>query len=356
MRRAPFVWTLAAAIVLVIVVCAAFIHGLIGEALSTGPNGPETPASLGVPFERVSIPSGSRRLDGYLVRAPSDCADPPAIVIYHGFEETISKWPSAQAILWRHCVSSLVFDPSGEGDSTKPASLGHLAEDAPAAWTFAREHFPAPTRLFIMGHSMGDGVMLAAEPRLSPQPAGVIVADAFSSLKDFWAAHGTNGLLLAVLPTVWDNTAAIRQVHAPVLVVQSDADRMTPLEQGRRVYAAANQPKTLAVLHGYKHNGLRYHATDAWWGPVLAFVRSPGVSHAPLAPLAAAPAASNAVGDLSAEAAREEALRQSAAALAPSPSSAVSGAPALAPGGLAPSAPPPPGALPPPTASPFTHP
>ena len=286
MRRPPFVWTLAAAAVLLVVVCAAFVHGMIGDALSTGPNGPETPASLGVPFERVSIPSGSRRLDGYLVRALSDCADPPAILIYHGFEETISKWPAAQAILRRHCVSSLVFDPSGEGDSTKPASFSHLAQDAPAAWTFAREHFAAPTRLYVMGHSMGDAVMLAAEPRLSPQPAGVIVADTFSSLKDFWAAHGTSRLLLAVLPTVWDNTAAIRRVRAPVLVVQSDADRMTPLEQGQRVYAAANQPKTLAVLHGYKHNGLRFHATDAWWAPVLAFVRSPGVSRAPQMPVA----------------------------------------------------------------------
>ena len=346
MRRPPIIWSVLAALVLVVAVCAVIVHGWIGEALSTGPNGPETPASLGVPFERVSIPSGSRRLDGYLVRAPPDCAEPPAILIYHGFEETISKWPAAQAILWRHCVSSLVFDPSGEGDSTKPASLGHLAEDAPAAWAFAREHFPAPTRLYAMGHSLGDAVMLAAEPGLSPQPAGVIVADTFSSLKDFWAAHRTNGLLLAVLPTVWDNTDAIRKVHAHVLVVQSDADRMTPLEQGQRVYAAANPPKSLAVLHGYKHNGLRFHATDAWWAPVLAFVRTPGVSHAPLAPIAAPTTAPAAIGELGAEAAREEALRASAAALAPAPSSApASGqAPAASPAGLPPTAFPPPAA------------
>jgi hypothetical protein len=38
-------------------------------ALTTGPNGPETPTSLEMPFERATIPSGSSRLDGDIVRA-----------------------------------------------------------------------------------------------------------------------------------------------------------------------------------------------------------------------------------------------------------------------------------------------
>ena len=346
MRRPPLVWTILAAVALILAVCAVVAHGLIREALSTGPNGALTPASLGVPFERVSIPSGSRLLDGYLVRAPADCEDPPAILIYHGFKETISEWPAAQAILWRHCVSSLVFDSSGQGDSTRPASLGHLAEDVPSAWAFARARFAAPTRLYVMGHSMGDALMLAAEPRLDPQPAGVIVADTFSSLKDFWAAHGTSGLALALVPPVWDNAKAIRQVRTPVLVVQSDADRMTPLDQGQKVYDAANQPKRLAVLHGFKHNGLRFRTTDAWWLPVLDFVRSPGVSRAPLKPIpsAAAPtAAPSALGRLDEETAREEALREQAATLAPGPSSAAASGVSAAPpplGAPPPSAPP----------------
>ena len=344
MKRFPVAWTALGVVVVLLAGCAVAANGLIREALSTGPNGLQTPASLGVPFERVSIPSGARILDGDLVRAPSDCKDPPAILLYHGFHETISDWSAAQALLWRHCVSSLVFDPTGVGDSTHPASLAHLAEDAPAAWAFARARFAAPTRLYVMGHSLGDAVMLAAEPRLDPQPAGVIVADGFSSLKDFWLAHGANRLLLSVTPTLWDNVKAIRQVRAPLLVVQSDADKMTPLEQGERLYAAAGQPKQLAVLHGFKHNGLRFHTSDAWWGPVLAFVRSPGVSGAPLAPIpdtTAAAASPQAV--LSAERAHEESVREQAAVLAPAPSSApASSAPATpSVAGLPPATPPP---------------
>ena len=329
MKRSTVAWLVVGGFVLLAAGCAEVANVVSENALSTGPNGPETPATLGVPFERVSIPSHSRRLDGYLVRAPADCKDPPAILVYHGFDETISKWVQAQALLWRHCVSTLVFDPSGEGDSTKPASLAHLAEDAPAAWTFARARFPASTRLYVMGHSMGDAVMLAAEPKLDPQPAGVIVADAFSSLKDFWAAHGASRVVLAAMPDWWDNAHAIAKVHVPVLVVQSDADVTTPLEQGRQVYYAANQPKRLAVLHGYRHNALRLRTSEAWWAPVLDFVGSAGVSLQPLAPISDAD--STAADKLSEETLREEALRAEAAALAPSSAPSQSPAPGGSP-------------------------
>ena len=38
--------------------------------LTTGSNGAETPGTEGIPYERLTIPSHSRKLDAYLVRAP----------------------------------------------------------------------------------------------------------------------------------------------------------------------------------------------------------------------------------------------------------------------------------------------
>lgn len=240
--------------------------------LATGPNGPETPASLGAPYEEVTIPSRGRRLDGYLVRAPAACKDAPAILIFHGFNETISKWAQAQKLLYDHCVSSLVFDPSGSGDSSKGASLEHLAEDTVSAYAYAQTTFPAPTRLYLLGHSMGDAVMLQAEPGFDPQPRGIIVANGFSSLHDFYAARGVSGLMLAAMPDWWDNTRAIARVRVPVLMIHSDADKLIPTQQAQRVFDAANAPKQLVIAHGFAHNGLRHNTTLEWWTPVLKFV------------------------------------------------------------------------------------
>jgi hypothetical protein len=60
--------------------------------LTTGPNGVETPQTYGVAFERVTIPRGTRRLDGYLVKASAGCGPELALLIYHGVKETISMW------------------------------------------------------------------------------------------------------------------------------------------------------------------------------------------------------------------------------------------------------------------------
>jgi pimeloyl-ACP methyl ester carboxylesterase len=178
-----------ALLVLIILLSVLFVAGRIAArylmetlALTTGPNGQETPANQGIPFERAAIPSGPRQLDSYIVTAPSGCLDPPALLIYHGVGETISEWVKAQRFLYLRCVSSVVYDPTGSGNSSRPARFEYEAEDSVAAYDFATRHFPG-RRLYLLGHSMGNAPMLETVPHMSLQPAGVIVASAFASLR-----------------------------------------------------------------------------------------------------------------------------------------------------------------------------
>src|SRR5580704_2994966 len=126
-----------ALLVLIILLSVLFVAGRIAArylmetlALTTGPNGQETPANQGIPFERAAIPSGPRHLDSYIVTAPSGCLDPPALLIYHGVGETISEWVKAQRFLYLHCVSSVLYDPTGSGNSSRPARFEYEAEDS----------------------------------------------------------------------------------------------------------------------------------------------------------------------------------------------------------------------------------
>ncbi len=268
---------------LAILLGALFVAGRITArhlmetlALTTGPNGPQTPASEGVPFERVLIPSGPRRLDSYVVTAASGCVDPPVILIYHGVGETISEWVKAQRFLYQHCVSSVVYDPTGSGNSSRPARFEDEAEDSIAAYDFAVHHFPG-RRLYLLGHSMGNGPMLESAPRMAPQPAGVVIASAFASLRSQPRTRGNPlyRLLSYTIPDWWNNVKAVAAIHVPVLIVHSDVDRVNPTQGGLQIYAAAHQPKTLALLHGFTHNALYQQPTEAWWSPVLSFVRAP---------------------------------------------------------------------------------
>jgi uncharacterized protein len=246
-------------------------------ALTTGPNGLDTPTSLGVPFERIAIPSGSRRLDSYVVTANHGCTNPPVVVIYHGVQETISEWVKAQGFLYDHCISSVIFDYTGSGNSSRPARLDAVGEDSVAAYEFTASHFPGK-RVYVLGHSMGNGPMLEAVPHFSLRPAGVIVADAFASLRSLERRSTKNviyRLLAYTIPDWWDNVKSVQQIHDPLLVIHSDTDKVIPVDDGRSIYAAASQPKTLTILHGYNHNDLYQHPGEEWWSSVLAFLKAP---------------------------------------------------------------------------------
>ncbi len=276
-----------ALLTVVVLFCIVFGGGRLAAgylmarlALTTGPNGPQTPAMLGVPFARVEIPSGPRRLDSYIVTAASSCTNPPVLLIYHGVQETISEWVKAQKFLYDHCVSSVIFDPTGSGNSSRPAAFEAIGEDSIAAYEFTVQRFPG-SRIYVLGHSLGNAPMLAAEPHFPSPPAGMIVASAFASLRSQKSIqeHLLYRLLAYTIPDWWNNGKAVEQVHVPLLVIHSDTDEVNPVEGGRAIYAAAPQPKTLVILHGYTHNTLYQNPSEQWWGPVLVFVKAASESH-----------------------------------------------------------------------------
>jgi len=141
---------------------SVILHHFEPKFLTTGPNGPETPGSVGVEYERIKIPSVNRTLDGYLVQAAWTCQPKVALLIFHGVKETISEWVKAQRFLYDHCVSSVAFDYSGHGDSSRPGTVKNLNQDALAAYSWFASRFANKTRLCVLGHSMGNGPMLEA--------------------------------------------------------------------------------------------------------------------------------------------------------------------------------------------------
>jgi alpha-beta hydrolase superfamily lysophospholipase len=253
--------------------CAALLHHFEPQFLETERNGPATPETVGLKYERIKVPSGPRQLDGYLVRAPSSANKPMAVLIFHGVKETVSDWVTAQRFLHDKGVSSMVFDYSGHGDSSKPGTFQNLDEDAVAAYSFFVSHFPHGTQFCILGHSMGNGPMLAAIARYNPAPARVVVANPFTSLRDEGAQRGTWRVVLWLIPDVWNNVENITHVRSPVAVVHSDTDTVIPIAMGKRVFAAAPAPKKMITLHGFQHNALLKEPSKGWWSPVLRYLR-----------------------------------------------------------------------------------
>ena len=288
-------WILVSTLALLLILFLsweAFAHKVLQvveqQTLTTGPNGPQNPATFGTPYKHVSIPSGQRqsetpittaawKLDANLVTAPATCGpDAPAVLLFHGTGETISDWANAQHYLYTHCVSSLVFDPTGSGNSPRPATIDAVNDDALAAYAYFAHHFPGK-RLYVLAHSLGNAFMLPAAAHFSPAPLGLIEANGFASLHSI-AGEGKPAIYRALIDTTpdWlDNVKAVRNIHTPILVIVSDADRRNPMHNGLSIYAAAPEPKQLIILHGFGHNDLYKNPTDNWWQPALTFIQAP---------------------------------------------------------------------------------
>jgi hypothetical protein len=81
------------------------------------------------------------------------------------------------------------------------------------------------------------------------------------------------------LPISWlitdkyDNERNIRSVTAPVLILHGEQDGVIPVEMGRRIYRAANEPKRIEVFPQGAHEDLFGHGA---WEKTRSFVDSLG--------------------------------------------------------------------------------
>ena len=124
-----------------------------------------------------------------------------------------------------------------------------------------------PETLAAFGESLGSGqaVRLAAERRVM----AVVLEAPLTSTVDvarrtyFWLPVG---LLLTDTYTPEKNVAA---VDAPVLVLHGQRDGVIPVEHGRRVFAAASEPKRFETFPEAGHDDLFDHGA---WDTARAFI------------------------------------------------------------------------------------
>lgn len=254
------------------------VSGVAEKALlTTLPNGPETPADVGLDAERFTVQSGGRELAAWFVRPDAGRDSGAAVLIFHGTHEAISQWVPAQQLLAEHGIASMVFDYSGYGDSAGTPTIPHLREDVQAAYRAFKLRTGPLSRRFLMGYSLGTGCLLDGIPGFDGRFDGVILLAPFTSARQASVARGSLPAPLAVfLPDVFNNVRAVSHVRTPLLIVHSADDERLPLPMAERVLAAANEPKRLVVLHGLRHSALVHGHAAEYLSPAIAFIDGSG--------------------------------------------------------------------------------
>jgi uncharacterized protein len=192
------------------------------------------------------------RLGGWFV--PGRGAEPgPAVLVCNGNGGNRSLRAPLAAALARMGLHVLLFDYRGYGGNPGHPSEEGLAADARAAL----DHLAArpevdPARVVYFGESLGAAVAL----RLATErpPAALVLRSPFASLAEVGRLHYPLLPVSLLLRDRYDSVALAGRLAAPLLVLAGGRDQIVPADHSRRLFAAAPQPKWLAVLDGADHN------------------------------------------------------------------------------------------------------
>jgi len=209
----------------------------------------------------------STLLSAWVIPAANDLPDAPWVLISHGNYGNIGNGGRPQFYAWFRdlAVNLLAYDYRGYGESEGVPSEDGVYADAEAAYRYLTDslHVPA-SRIILFGHSLGTGVTIELARHVAA--AGLIVEDAYTSV----AERGQEVFpLLPIKLIARSRFASIEKVSSlglPKLFLHARNDQTIPIAHGRRVFAAAAEPKEWVELdagHGdaYSVERARYYGS-----------------------------------------------------------------------------------------------
>jgi len=180
------------------------------------------------------------------------------MVYFHGNGGTVGDTLHRVADFRSLGFSSVVVDYRGYGQSTPTfPQEDRLYDDALATLHYlVTVRGIEPQRILVYGHSLGGAIALDAVTRSQLPVAGLIMEGSFTSM----LAMANHARKFSYLPMGWllrQRFASIEKVprlQVPVLFVHGTGDRTVPHWMSEALYAAAPEPKTLALIPDIDHD------------------------------------------------------------------------------------------------------
>ncbi len=158
----------------------------------------------------------------------------------------------------------------------RDGELGEAAfvKDAVETARLAHGEFGGP--LFLLGESLGAGVVCALA-RTSPQPfAGIILITPWDTLRTVAAVHFPLLPVRLFLKDSYDNVANLSPYKGRVAVVAAGNDEFIPLRLTQNLYnSLSTSRKKMWLIEAAGHNDWLMKADPPFWRELAEFVLSP---------------------------------------------------------------------------------
>ncbi len=275
-RRGVLLGALLAAVFVAAVACYA-----VGSALSA----PRLHLVGPPPSDLNAVAVEFSGLSGWFVRAK---AGAPCILLMHGIRADRRSMIERARLLRQAGYSSLLFDFQAHGESPgQYITFGYLeSANARAAVALLHTTFQCP-KIAAIGQSLGGVAALLGEGPL--QVDALVLESVYPTFEEAVADRlrlqlGRAAVMLGPLLTMQlkprlgidvqvlrpiDHIASFRQ---PLLVLSGTEDQHTRLEEARRLFEAANEPKEFWAVEGAAHEDLYKFVPEAYGQRVLGFL------------------------------------------------------------------------------------
>lgn len=157
----------------------------------------------------------------------------------------------------------------GFGGSGGRPTEAKIVNDAVRAYDYLRGLGVAPDNVVLYGESLGTSV--ATQVNLKREAQALVLEAPFTSVVDVGKLAWPLLPLKYIMADQFRTLDRIGEVDVPLFIVHGGRDAVIPLDMARRVYHAANEPKTLKVVKRAGHNDLFEQGA---WGHVRDFLET----------------------------------------------------------------------------------
>lgn len=218
-----------------------------------------TPGAFGLRADELSLlTEDGVRLHGWWIKGVGG----RALLFFHGNAGNIAdRLDRARVLNERLGLDVFLVDYRGYGRSQGDPSEEGLYRDARTVYAEAQARF-RPDQIVLFGESLGSAVTIQlATERPS---AGVVLETPFLSVPAMARKHYPF-VPAFLIRSRFDNEGKIGAVAVPKLFLLAERDEVVPIEQGRRLFELAPEPKSLFLIPGAGHNDTYITGGEPYW-------------------------------------------------------------------------------------------
>lgn len=177
----------------------------------------------------------------------------PIVLFFHGNAEILAWRVKRFQVLTQDGIGLLAVSFRGYAGSTGSPTEAGLIADGEAAYAFTASRYPA-RKIAIWGYSLGSGVAVRLA---AAHPVAKLVLEApYTSAVDIAAAHYPFMPVRLLMHDQFHSIDYIKDIHAPLLILHGAKDKVVPIAQGEKMFAAANEPKRFVRFPNGQHTDL----------------------------------------------------------------------------------------------------